>query len=232
MKVTPGSRSTEIAQAGLAGQVARRPTPAHRPPRTPTPAGVTPVTLPGGLTPAPAASPNLCQHVRAAFHLAHWQQASTPWGRGDSLQGASAGPGTALELTRCHYRPSRSLLASEVTARFPPASQGASGHGRTSIPCYHEGQGARRWPRDLPKAKARLLPSPCLLQGMRKPRSQPPLDSPSQVPPRAAVHWIYGMCKLNARKAFIKPGCCGNKDALVEMPPGSEHRVLPWRSRL
>lgn len=81
------------------------------------------------------------------------------------------------------------------------------------------------------KTKARPPPSPCLLQGMKKPRSQPPSIPPAKSRPRAAVHWIYGMCKLNARKAFIKP------DVVAIKTPRKCLLVLStafcsWRERL
>lgn len=76
-----------------------------------------------------------------------------------------------------------------------------------------KGEGARRWPRDLPKLKpGRPQPMPAARNEENHGPSLPSIP-PAKSRPRAAVHWIYGMCKLNARKAFIKPDVVGNKDA-------------------
>ena len=111
-------------------------------------------------------APDLCGHLRPAFHLVQpWAPGSTPWGGGQFTRSICRAGHRAAADKMSPQVTSPQPLASEVTAPFPPGSQGASGHGRNFHPILVRRARGKKVATQLARAKARPPPAHACCKG-------------------------------------------------------------------
>lgn len=111
-------------------------------------------------------APDLCGHLRPAFHLVQpWAPGSTPWGGGQFTRSICRAGHRAAADKMSPQVTSPQPLASEVTAPFPPGSQGASGHGRNFHPILLRRARGKKVATQFARAKARPPPAHTCCKG-------------------------------------------------------------------